>query len=281
MDAIVKALPVILSELGNITGTIVVNVVKQLPFIIDGIISSIDDIILGLVSNIGPLLDALIQAIFDLPRLLLEQIPLVLQNLADNLPGIIQKLVDDAPRIISELVNKIPILVSELISKLPTIAIQFAIALAGQAGFIATSFSIEFIKQLPTIIKSLAEGLLTAIKDGFKNLFSGIFGGGEGGGGGIIGTIGKALGGIGKAFGFADGGIVPSGFANDSFPARLSSGERIVSAGENERLSQFLDRAESGASTGAPQNLTVNLMIGEEQLANVILQLNQRGFRLA
>lgn len=280
LDAIVAALPVILNNLGTIISTLLLNVVKQLPFIVDAIVASIDDIILGIVSNLGPIIDALIAAVLDIPRLLLEQIPLVLQSLADKLPGIIQKLVEDAPRIISELISKLPVLISEIISKLPTIAIQFAIALAGQSAYIATTFSIELIKQLPTIIKSFITGLLTAVKEGFKNLFSGIFGGGEGGGGGILGSIKGALGSIGKAFGFAEGGIVPQGFNNDSFPARLSSGERIVSAGENERLSQFLDRAEQGGGTGAPQNLTVNLMIGEEQLANVILQLNQRGFRL-
>lgn len=280
INSIVQALPVVLSNIGNIISTVLLNVLQQIPFIIDAIISSIDDIILALATNLGPIIEALLNAIVEIPRLLLEQIPIVLGNLAQNLPGIIQKLVDDAPRIISELISKLPMLISGIVSQLPIIATQFAISLSSQAAFIAISFSTEFIKQMPKIAVEFAKALLASIKDGFKNIFSGFLGGGEAGAG-IIGSIGKALGGVGKLFGFAEGGIIPSGFPNDTFPARLTSGERIVSAGENERLSQFLDRAESGASSGAPQNLTVNLMIGEEQLANVILQLNQRGFRLA
>lgn len=281
VSGFLSAIPTIIQNVITSIPALILAVVNGIGPLLTAIVSSFDDIILSLASNIGPIIEGIINAIVQIPTILIEELPKVLQNLADQLPGIIQKLVEDAPRIISELINKLPILVSELVSKLPTIAIQFAIALAGQAGFIATSFSIELIKQLPTIIKSFVSGLLTAIKDGFKNLFSGIFGGGEGGGGGILGSIKGALGGLGKVFGFADGGIVPPGFNNDSFPARLTSGERIVSAGENERLSEFLDRAESGTSPGAPQNLTVNLVIGEEQLANVILQLNQRGFRLS
>jgi hypothetical protein len=46
--------------------------------------------------------------------------------------------------------------------------------------------------------------------------------------------------------GFATGGTVPGGFPDDTFPARLTSGELVVPRGDVDRLSSFLDRAERG-----------------------------------
>lgn len=47
---------------------------------------------------------------------------------------------------------------------------------------------------------------------------------------------------------YARGGMVPAGFPNDSFPARLSSGEMVVPRGDTDRLSGFLDRQGDGSS---------------------------------
>ena len=70
--------------------------------------------------------------------------------------------------------------------------------------------------------------------------------------------------------------LVPPGFANDTFPARLSSGELVIERSDSQRLREFLD-----AQGGAPQNLSISLNIGEKQLADVLLGISRQGFRTA
>lgn len=110
-----------------------------------------------------------------------------------------------------------------------------------------------------------------------KNLTN--IGGGGDGGGGVLGSIGKK-------FGFATGGVVPAGFPNDSYPASLTSGERVLSTDQTaafERLIEMLSSPESplGGGNGGGQALTVNLQVGEAQLARVMLNINRQGFRVA
>jgi hypothetical protein len=69
--------------------------------------------------------------------------------------------------------------------------------------------------------------------------------------------------------------MVPAGYPNDSFPAKLTSGEAILPTDTVAKLESFL--ANGG---GAGQNVTVNLVVGEEQLAKVMLNLNRQGFRV-
>lgn len=87
-------------------------------------------------------------------------------------------------------------------------------------------------------------------------------------GGGFVGRIGKSL-------GFAEGGRVPLGFPNDTFPARLTSGEEVIDRSTSERLREFLSEGSSN------QNVVIRLQVGETELADVIYNLNRRGFRTA
>lgn len=71
------------------------------------------------------------------------------------------------------------------------------------------------------------------------------------------------------------GGEIPEGFPNDSFPARLTSGENVIDRGLSQDLKSFLSGKESGG------DMTIILQVGEEQLANVLVNLNSQGFRTA
>jgi hypothetical protein len=96
------------------------------------------------------------------------------------------------------------------------------------------------------------------------------------------------------AFGFAEGGQVPSGFPNDSYPARLTSGENIITAGETARLSDFLDRNEGidmatiqgllvklAAIVSQPMTVNTRAEVNGKGLADIILTLNRNNTRLA
>ena len=78
---------------------------------------------------------------------------------------------------------------------------------------------------------------------------------------------------------------VPPGFPNDSFPANLTSGERVVSAPQNEDLKQFLrDNSENttllqsilGRLSSLEMAVTVN--IGTRQIVNEINRASAEGF---
>jgi len=126
----------------------------------------------------------------------------------------------------------------------------------------------------------------------------GIFGGGGGGIlGGIGGAIGGAVGGVSSSLGFAEGGQVPTGFPNDSFPARLTSGELVIPPGDTERLSAFLDRQASGGGGESdllvanllsqiltklsdPMSVETSVQVSGREFANIILELSRNNARL-
>lgn len=80
---------------------------------------------------------------------------------------------------------------------------------------------------------------------------------------------------------------VPSGFPRDSFPAALTSGERVVSAPQNQDLSGFLrDNSENNALLMSInqrlQNLemSVTVNIGSRQIVNEVNRATDEGFVL-
>jgi vacuolar-type H+-ATPase subunit F/Vma7 len=172
---------------------------------------------------------------------------------------------------------------------------------------IVSSFQGVFdaFKELPTqfadALSDLFEGLRTAITDAFTSLTSGfdklaeklgnIAGGGgkisAGGGGGFLGT------GLGAAKGLTE---VPSGFPNDTFPARLTSGERVVDNSTNQDLKDFLANSRSGglgndqmiallsdisSKLGNSSGTTIELTLDKKVLSRTILDLNRRNERLS
>lgn len=111
----------------------------------------------------------------------------------------------------------------------------------------------------------IGEDVADFIKDAFDFDLPEI--GGGGGGGGFLGRIG-----------LQEGGEVPQGFPNDSFPAALTSGENVISAGLSDRLERFLNQQGGGAGAG---QVNVVLQVGEKQLADVLIDLDRQGIRTA
>lgn len=81
------------------------------------------------------------------------------------------------------------------------------------------------------------------------------------------------------ALGFNEGGRVPEGFPNDTFPARLTSGEEVIDRSTSDALRRFLAGASS--QNEEPKNIMINLQVGERQLAEVIVNLTRQGYRLS
>lgn len=145
---------------------------------------------------------------------------------------------------------------------------------------------------------SLFASKIKSVFDGFSENLKKILTGGlsSAGGGGALGKVTKSL-------GFAQGGQafkVPSGYNNDTFPALLSSGELVVDRSTAFALRDFLDQQNNGASSSTDSSLmarfdslvsrmertsekqvSVNIQVGEKDLASVLLNLNRQGFRVA
>lgn len=175
------------------------------------------------------------------------------------------------PTFIQNIVESLPILISELASKLPP-------ALAKTFPFLAQKFSIELVKNIPTIVQGFVTGLVDAAKQFVQTLIDtvkdgiNVFDGGEDGGlfgnGGFLGT------------GLAEGGRVPdiSKFGGDRFPARLDRGEQVFSRDLSKDLENFLKQPT--ASGGSQPPIQVNLQIGLQQFAKVMLEADRLGYRV-
>lgn len=212
-------------------------------------------------------------------------IPQVLSNIILSLPVFIQAIVDNIPMIIDAVIASIPFLIEALVQALP----QLIVSLTMLMPKIAYAFTVGLIKMLPMLFNELIAGIPDIVTQFINQFVAGIptivnqfiefIKSAIPGGGTAVkaatGDVGGVLGDIGDFFGFAEGGMVPAGYPNDSFPAKLTSGEAVLPTDTVAKLDSFL--ANGG---GAGQNVTVNLVVGEEQLAKVILNLNRQGFRL-
>ncbi len=236
---------------------------------IRGIIEGIPDIITNIILAIPALIEGIIQALPVLIEKLVEAVPTIITGIIESIPRIIDAIIQSVPRIITALVLSAPQIIIAITAQTPKIIAS----IIAQVPHMITEIVNEFIRQVPRIVEELVSQIGKSVGS-----IGGIFGGGGGGGGGLGGIVS----GIGDIFGFAEGGIVPQGFPNDTFPAALSSGEAVIDRTVSGRLLNFLDRAELGnQGTGGAQNITINLQVGEKQLADVILSLNRNGYRTA
>lgn len=199
----------------------------------------------------------------------------VLAQGPEKVKELVQEFARSIPQIIQNLIEALPVLIEALARELPP-------ALAKTMPFIAQRFALALVKNIPQIIKGFAEGLFQAAKDfgqaiiDFVKDAGGLVGGISGkDSGGVFEGV-PVLGGIGDLLGFAEGGRVPDSprFEGDRFPARLNAGEQVLSKDLSSQLERFLS---GGGNSSQP--LVVNLVVGQQQLARAILDLNRGGFR--
>jgi len=246
----------------------VTEFIKSIPLIITNIIEAIPMIITAFIELLP---DLIVQFV----ELLIVKIPELIAKLAEMLPELINQLqialIQKLPEIITNLVQG-------FVARMPEIVTGFTTEFAKQAPVLAVKFAVAFVKEVPNIVKALIDGIVDSIKS-LGGLLGG--GGGEGGGGGIGGAISSfvsnPIGTIGDFLGFAEGGIVPPGFNKDNFPMRATSGELIIDRSQNKQLQEFLD----GAGQGGGGLTQVNIQVGEQQLASVMLNLSRGGYRTA
>lgn len=205
-----------------------------------------------------------------------EQLPVIINALAEAIPVIFEVIAENADKILIALANgivKIAVKAVEGVGR----AVGVLLENAGREFFnLIGSAGEEFVTQ---ILKG-ASDFINKIVDEITGVFEGLD---PTKGGGTLGKLAKgdvggALEDIGGALGFAQGGIVPQGFPNDSGLAKVSSGEMVLNDRQQQNLFNLLDR---GGVSGGSQMITVNLVMNEEILASQILELNRDNQRIA
>lgn len=218
------------------------------------------------------------------------------KSFTDAVPDLIQALVEATPIFIEELANQTPVIIERLANKAPDIIA----ALAHEMPKVANAF-----------LRALVEGIADAAKDIANKLnpFNTSESGGSltSGGFGTSGIarvgLGVSTGGlsevipaIGNLLGFAEGGQpilkVPSGFANDKFPARLSSGEFVVNNDLTGKMEKFFNDNKNNQVSNlllneilntlkTPMSVNSSVNLNTRTFADIILELSRTNQRTA
>ncbi len=197
----------------------------------------------------------IIEALPELIVTIIEQALAHVQSVLENLPDVVTRFLEKLPEFIIRILDAIITFVTRLQSQIPTIVIRFVGALIQTLPKIAVEFVNALVKEAPRfiteLIKSLPNAAVGAVT-GVGDIFSDIFG-------------------------FAEGGRIPNDprFKNDGAIIRADAGEQILSSDLSAKLEQFLKTGGNGS-----QNVSINLNVGEAELAKVMLNLNRNGFRV-
>lgn len=285
-------------QLGSILNAALTNVGSALASGAQGpqklatsITSAIADSFLpGLGGAVGPIIDLLAQGPEQTKatvQAFVENIPVLIENIVDSIPVLIEtviiSLAENIDKIALALALAMPKVAAGLASAMPRVAIS----LAREMPSAAIKFVEGLIKEAPKIV----EGIIDGLKEGVKGIFDGVGNVFDSDKGGPLGFVGDAVGGITSALGFAEGGLVPSGFNNDTFPARLSSGEFVVNNSLTPRLEEFLANNQQGVQTSLlaaileklnePVRSNAVIQIDQRTFGNLILELNRNNLRLS
>lgn len=257
-----------------------------------------DKILPGLGTAAQPIIKALFggpEATKGLVKSFTEAVPVLIENFIEAIPTLISSIAEQTPIMIESIVQKIPLIVNSLISQAPKVMIAVALespkmiaVLVAEAPRIATSLISELIKGAPNMVGAMIKGLA----DGIMNIFKKLNPFGGGGGGSFLSNI-PVIGSL-----FAEGGqgmikSVPSGFPNDSFPARLTTDELVIDSSTTKKLKDFLNgsgRNDSGISNGLlsqildavqlPISVQSDLKIDNRTFAQTVLNLVRTNSRL-
>jgi len=244
---------------------------QALPELVNNIIKNIGVFLKAILENLGPfiqnlfnaLIDGLldlIETLFDLPDILIkfiENIDVFFERIVEKSGEFIEKLVEKAPLFIEKLVEALPQIILFFNQQLPLLINLLAIELIQQAPFIVFSFVEAFIKSIPKIVQSFIDGIGKALTRSLD----------------IFGKIGKV-------FGFNQGGLVQGVGTRDTVPAMLTAGEFVLTKDLASKLESFLSKPDEKRST-QNQNINITLSVGEQELSRVLLNLTEKGFRIA
>jgi hypothetical protein len=308
----------------------VINVIAEsLPIIIEKLAEKADVIITALVEATPRITGALIKASPQIAAALIESIAELFQRFIEGFIYNFEPITEGIKKVFGEIWEGLKQFVTDILT-VPQKIVEFI-----------ASFFENFIGGLGEALQKLFDGIslhefFNQVKDAGREFFYMIIRsaeeflakllakldptGGDGTIGGELGRIGEGVKDfvkdpvgtlqrgakhaeeeVRKILGFASGGQVPDGFPNDTFPARLTSGELVIPPGDTERLSSFLDRelnrkedkdapvfdeqivsllAAILSKLSDPMQARVQLNLDSRTLSDSILNLSRRNARL-
>lgn len=322
IDKTIQALPRVFRAFLQGLPRIITAITQAIPQIIRSIAAVLPELVAVLADNIGPIVLALVQGILEaIPQIILvlidefivkggifKIIGAIIAAMPDIAIALVQGIVRAAYNSTGELMNYIGGIFGKAFSgsiKMPKL--DFGAA----KDFLSGKLFVDKFKENAGDLKNLLSGKTFTDKlkekfnqllDKLKNILSaGIGGVGKGGGGGGGGFISKASGGLLSKGGTiplyaAGGAVVMQPRGTDTVPAMLTPGEMVIPRGDVDRLSDFLDRMETGGGRGFYSSdnnsllekiaaiidarpITVELSISEQQLATAVFNLRRRGYR--
>lgn len=261
------------------------DALNELPTIVANILDKLPDLIINLANNLGPIITSLVEGLVEAsPRIMVSLIDaFITKGGAVKISLALAKaMAIDVPQaIIRGLANGFRTLAGEAAVsmgrafsnniKLPKLTVPIPTWLGEFKSALSGGKFIELMQKIVDFLQDIADKINKALGQGGGGVF------GQLTKGNIGGATSDLLGGSKRKsiIGFAEGGLVPSGFPNDTFPARLTSGELVIDKTTVDKLNSFMDRESE------PRTSVIKLVVGEKELANVIYGLNKRGFRTA
>jgi hypothetical protein len=281
-------------------------------FLEQGIAAGVDFFAPGLGQVIGPLAGKLAEMtpeqIKKQVQEFAKQVPVLIEALAEGIPVFVETFLDvminrgGALRIAIAIVKGIANAFADiLLNTIDFLGKALTGAFKSIAGFLGSLFSKIFTDSFSGV-KNFFSSIFTAISkvfDPIVQFFEGIIEFFKDPLKSIREAAGSAVSGVGSFFGFAQGGIVPGGFPNDSFPARLTSGEMILPPDISSGLRDLISRGGLGGGGRDSDDIMVGLLsqmldrisqpievetsleFRGQTFADIILQLNRNNARLA
>lgn len=246
------AVQAVSSTLGAVADTILPGIGSVVSAIVTQLAKGPEaarEFIRGFVEALPDIIANIITAIPAVVEAFVEAVPVFVERLVQAIPQIIEAFVRLAPNLILAIIRGIPDIVTALIAELPRLINE----LIADLPSIAAEFVSALVQEAPRFVTEL----IKALGDSFTGPFSG---GGDSGGGFLsdIPIVGDLVGGI-----------------EDTLGSIFLSGQRAP-----QELQPLPAPDSQLASPEGGSGMTViQLRVGEKELANVMLELNRKGFR--
>lgn len=242
-----------LGPVGQLLGPIVdLLATEGAAKMVSGLIDNIDKIIYTMAENL-PILTTRLSVLLASPAFQVSIIKAFVTGLAN---GLKEAAGDIASKWATEFIDKVgptgTIIAEQFGARISTYAKNFANDFAYQLGLLLPDIPIPEIKidiPEPPWLKNLRKGV----------------------------TNQPGIGGLSLPK-FATGGVVPSGYPNDSYVARLTSGEEVLTEADRNNTAAKLD-AILQALMG--QNTTVNVMVDGQIIEQQVLKANKNNRRIS
>jgi phage-related protein len=302
ITALAKAIPQLIRVLASNLAPIFIAIIDELPAIVQALVENfiplIPQIVLALVDELivkGGIVKIVFALIKSIPQIALA----LINGLANGVASLGASFGSSAFSSFEALLTnlKLPELKAPKIPKVEIAKLDFKVPDNIRDLFNGKAFVSRVSEAFNNFINEFKKAL-TPGKGGFLAQVSGA----ASRGGGAVEQFVNNAGGLIRA---ARGGTVPNkpvyanqGFfkprGTDTVPAMLTPGEMVIPRDDVNRLSNFLDGVESGSGSvgnleavlsrlerSSAKQVTVNVQVGEKQLAQVLLDLGRQGFRTA